>query len=92
MYKVEALKTFQNKDKKLVQKGKIFDTDKKYASQLVNYGLVKILQIEEEKKLVEKSEIIKIEKPRRKYTTKVVDKYQKKIIVPKENKGKYLHN
>ena len=85
MYKVEALKTFQNKDKKLVQKGKIFDTDKKYASQLVNYGLVKILQIEEDK-----PEVPKVKKTERKYTKKIVERYQKKIIVPKENKDESL--
>ena len=86
MYKVEALKTFQNRDKKMTRRGRVFDTNKEYADLLVTHGLVKILQVEEEKK----SEIVKIEKPRRKYTTKVVDKYQKKIMVPKENKDESL--
>ena len=90
MYKVEALKTFQNRDKKMTRRGRVFDTNREYADLLVTHGLVKILQVEEDKKLVEKSEIVKIEKPKRKYTTKVVDKYQKKIIVPKENKDESL--
>ena len=79
MYKVKALKTFRDKSKKMIPKGKVFKTDDHYAKLLIGYKLVKMIAIIQEK-------VVKVVERRKIVETKAKTVYKKKIIEPEENK------
>jgi len=76
MYKVKALKTFQDRNKKMIPKGKTFKADDHYARLLINYKLVEVITIINEKP----KGVIRIAKEKSK------EVYKKKIIEPEKNK------
>lgn len=75
MYKVKALATFQDRKKRLISIGRIFDTDDKYAKRLIGYKLVEVISITKEQPKVIKE--VKM---------KAKEVYTKKIIEPEKNK------
>ena len=89
MYKLKALKTFQDKHKKLIPAGKVFKTDDHYAKLLIKFKVVEVIAIIQEKaKVIYEKKIIEPEKNKEEMEEIKVELGEVGILVETEGKKK----